>query len=174
MAGGKGGRPTLYTPEVAAEICERIALGETLVSICKDEKLPSEQTVRRWCWEGKPEHEEFRAAYARAREAQMDAWADEIVTISDDGSQDTKYVGRDGKELAVCDAEWISRSRLRVDTRKFLMAKIAPRRYGERSQMELTGKDGGPIETADATDAKAIARQVAFFLAKQVEPEGGS
>ena len=79
------GRPTAYTPELAAEICERMAAGESLRSICRSEDMPSEITVRRWAIENR---EGFSAQYAMASETRMDCLADEIVEIADDKSGD--------------------------------------------------------------------------------------
>lgn len=127
------GRPTDLTQQLAEEICDRIACGETLPQICRDEHMPAEATIRRWARAEGP----FREAYARAREEQMHAWSDEIVTISDDGSRD--YVLEDGTKRV--DHDHIQRAKLRVDTRKFLMAKIAPKAFGEKVDIDLrTGR----------------------------------
>jgi len=87
-------------------------------------------------------HAEFRDQYAHAREAQADYWAEEIVEIADDGSNDT-YTDKDGNKRT--DQEVIARSRLRVDTRKWLMARMAPKKYGDKITQEHTGQDGGPL-----------------------------
>ena len=89
------------------------------------------------------EQEWFRVQYARAREAQADYWAEEIVSIADDGSKDT-YLDAQGNERT--NHELVNRSRLRVDTRKWLMARMAPKKYGDRVLNEITGKDGGPVQ----------------------------
>jgi hypothetical protein len=75
------GRPTRYTPAVAAEICSRLAQGETLARICEDPHLPAEATVRDWVVENR--HPSFTAAYRRAREHQARRWFEEIVDLSD-------------------------------------------------------------------------------------------
>ena len=98
------GRPTDHTLELAAEICDRMAAGESLRAICKTRRMPAESTVRKWAVE---DREGFYAQYARAREAQMDALAEDILELADDKSADP------------------NRSRLQVDTRKWLMSKNA-------------------------------------------------
>ena len=132
------GRPTRYTPEVAARICMRLSEGESLRSICNDAAMPGLRTVMRWLFDG--DHEEFWQQYARAREAQAEVRADEIVDIADDGSNDF-WTDKDGK--AVADHENIQRSRLRVDARKWIAAKLLPKRYGDK--LQHTGDGGGPI-----------------------------
>ena len=86
------------------------------------------------------EHEDFMDQYARAREAQAEARADEIVDIADDGSGDFT-TDKDGKEIV--SHENVQRSRLRVDARKWVAAKLLPKKYGDR--LQHTGEGGGPI-----------------------------
>lgn len=135
-------RPSDYSPELIATICERLSLGESLREICLSEEMPDKSTVMRWL----SKHEEFRDQYAHAREAQADHWADEILEIADDGTNDwTERQNRDGSTQEVIDSEHINRSRLRVDTRKWLMARMAPKKYGDKVTQEVTGNDGGPL-----------------------------
>jgi hypothetical protein len=84
----------------------------------------------------------FREQYAHAREVQAESWADDIIEISDDGVNDT-YKDEDGHERTNQDV--IARSRLRVDTRKWLMARMAPKKYGDKITQEVTGADGSPL-----------------------------
>lgn len=150
-------RPTDYTPEIGATICERLASGETLNQILKTEGMPDRVTVWRW----QQANETFRNLYAQSRIEQAHFWADDIVDISDDGTRDYKESGDKGP---VVDMDHISRSRLRVDTRKFLMSKIVPKIYGDRIAQEITGADGGPIKTESRTDEEAA--RFAEMLAK--------
>ena len=132
------GRPSRYTTELAADICRRLAEGESLRSICRDDTMPGLRTVMGWLFNG--EHEEFSQQYASAREVQAEVWADEIVGIADEATGDLT-TDKDGK--SVVDHEHIQRSRLRVDTRKWLMARMAPKKYGDK--MQHTGEGGGPV-----------------------------
>lgn len=134
------GRPSLFTPEIAEEICDRIACGETLPNICRDEHMPAEKTIRKWA---RHDAHGFREAYARAREEQMHAWSDEIITISDDGSRDVIVTEENGRKVEKVNHDHIQRSKLRVDTRKFLMAKIAPKTFGEKVDIDLRT---GPLD----------------------------
>jgi hypothetical protein len=122
------GRPSLYTPELAAAICARLADGESLKSICSDEAMPSKSSVYLWLQE-KPK---FSELYARAKEDSADALADEILEISDNAKND--WMQRHGKDDAgwVANGEHIQRSRLRVDARKWIASKLKPKKYGEK------------------------------------------
>ena len=134
----KTGRPSLYTEALAAKICTRLAEGKSLRSICRDDAMPAISTVMGWLFDGK--HEDFPEQYARAREAQAEVRADEIVDIADDDTNDF-MADKDGKLVA--DHEHIQRSRLRVDARKWIAAKLLPKRYGDKIQH--TGEGGGPV-----------------------------
>lgn len=144
-AAKKMGRPSKYTPEQAVAICERIRKGEWLHKIAGTEGLPPEATLYRWL----DDNEDFRELYARAREDRTDRMAAEMLEIADDSAEDTIFVqdsDKDGEGAReVQNHEWINRSRLRVDARKWLMSKLAPKRYGDKITQEITGKDGAPL-----------------------------
>lgn len=92
--------------------------------------------VMRWL----REHGSFRDQYAIAREDMLEYWSDEIIEIADDGSNDyIESTGKDGSTEEVLNSEHITRSRLRVDTRKWLMSKLAPKKYGDRTAVEHSG-----------------------------------
>lgn len=119
------GRPSEYNEPMAAQICERIADGESLRAICRDEAMPAKSTVFKWL----NQQATFADQYARAREAQADTMADEILEIADETAFDS--IESEGGGLKP-DSEWIARSRLRVDARKWLASKMAPKKYGDK------------------------------------------
>jgi hypothetical protein len=121
---------------MADEICARLETGRSLLNVCQDEDLPARSTVLRWI----EQNEAFRDKYAGAREKGYRAMAEEILAISDDTSKD--YIERKDGSRAV-DHEHVNRSRLRVDTRKWLLSKVLPKIYGDK--VELSGPDGGPL-----------------------------
>jgi hypothetical protein len=86
--------------------------------------------------------EGFSDQYARARQAQAFGLADEILEIADDGSNDT--YATDSGEMTNYDV--IARSRLRVDTRKWYLARVLPKLFGDKQQVEHSGPEGGPME----------------------------
>lgn len=129
------GRPTDYTTEIADAICERIADGESLRSICSDDGMPNKATVFRWL--GK--HEEFGDQYARAREAQADTLFDEVLDIADDARNDWMERNGDGDAGYVANGEHIQRSRLRIDARKWMAGKMRPKKYGDSMNLNHDG-----------------------------------
>ena len=133
------GRPTKYTPALGDAICERLIQGETLRQVCADEGMPDKSTVCRWLLNVRePKLDVFRDQDAKAREAQMDHYADEIIEIADDGTNDWIERERDGETETVLNGEHINRSRLRVDTRKWLMSKIG-KKYRDKQEIEHSG-----------------------------------
>ena len=124
------GRPSEYTEEIGDKICEGLADARSLRSICCDDDMPSQSTVFRWLADER--FADFRERYARAREAQADAIFDEMLDIADDGTND--YMGDDEKY----NGDAVARSKLRVDTRKWMAAKLSPKKYGEKIGFDVS------------------------------------
>ena len=127
-------RPSTYTRKTAAIICERLADGESLRSICSDDKMPAKSTVFKWLIE----HEAFSDQYARAREAQADSLVDELLDIADDGSNDWMEKRNSSGEVAGWqeNGEAIRRSQVRIEARKWIAARLRPKKYGDRLDVD--------------------------------------
>lgn len=130
-----------YSEALAREICERLCEGQTLRAICREAAMPRESTVRRWALE---DCRGFAERYRRAREIGAYAMADELLEIADDTSQDWK----DGRNGPTPDRESVQRSRLRVETKKWLISKILPHVFGDKVGIER--RDVDPEELSDA------------------------
>jgi hypothetical protein len=142
---GTGGAPEVFTQEMADRICEHISTTtNSLRTICNMDGMPSVRTVLRWLREDK---EGFCAQYARAKEEQADFMTEEMIEIADDGTNDLMTVEKGDTSYEVENKEVTNRSKLRVETRKWIASKLKPKKYGDKTGVELTGKDGGPIET---------------------------
>lgn len=131
------GRPSTYTEAKGRAICKLLAEGMTLRRVCVRLEL-KQSTVRGWVLD----IDTFAAQYARAREMGYQAMADELVDISDDNAKDWKTIGREGAEYDVPDREVVDRSRLRVDTRKWLLSKALPKIYGDRLDVSAKHEAG--------------------------------
>jgi len=151
------GRPSKYTPALAAAICARLAAGESLRAICRGKGMPSEATIRVWA---RDDVEGFYAQYARARDIGLDVLADETLAIADTPMEGVRIEkSKDGiKEVR---EDMLGHRRLQVDTRKWYLSKLAPKRYGDKTSMELTGADGGPVQISDTERAAKLAALVA-------------
>lgn len=133
------GRSTTFDQDLADEVCRRLAAGESLRKICKTDTMPDRVTVIGW----KNTIPQFNIQYARARDDQADLYADDIVDISDDGSNDwMERQGRDGEVEMMLNHEHVTRSRLRVDSRKWLLSKLKPGTYGDKLQHANAAGDG--------------------------------
>jgi transposase-like protein len=135
----KVGRPTLYTEALADEICERISSGQALSKICPQIGI---HITTVWDWLNK--YPEFATKYTRAREAQADVLADEIIAIADDPATEEVQDG-DGTRTAISSSA-VQRNRLRVDARKWYASKVAPKKYGDKLDTTVSGPDGGPLQ----------------------------
>ena len=141
------GRPSGYSEEIAANICERLAIGESLRSICRDDGMPSVTSVMRWL----SVNLAFREQYAHARELQAEYRVDEIVEIADKDEAD--------------DPVKVNRARLRIDTRKWAASKLAPKKYGDQAKITHAGDAENPVALVQITDEMRV-RALASFLAK--------
>jgi len=133
-------RPPKYDRQkVMDAICDRIAEGESLRAICLDNDMPGTTIVMEWI----KESDALAKQYARARERQADYYAEQIIEIADNSGKDT-VITKEGIEQV--NHEAIQRDRLRVDARKWVASKLAPKKYGEKIQQEITGENGGAIQ----------------------------
>ena len=114
------GRPSVFSQELVDKICELIANGMSLRAVCSQEGMPSAFTVCKWL----SENEEFSKQYARAREEQADSFADEIIDIADS-------VAPEAGEVA--------KAKLQIDARKWKASKMAPKKYGDKVEQQITG-----------------------------------
>lgn len=130
------GRPTDYNHELAARICEQLASGMSLRTVCKADDMPNAATVFLWI----QRHKEFCEQYARAKEEAADALAEEILDIADEGSNDWMENNDPDNPGYKANGEHIQRSRLRVDTRKWYASKLKPKKYGDKVQTEHSGE----------------------------------
>jgi len=131
------GRPSTFTQEIADEICRRLAKGEPLAQICRDDHMPAVRTVSHW----KEASEAFKADFACAREEGFDQIASDCLDIADETSNDTLSTEHGDRP----NTEWISRSKLRIETRLKLLAKWDPKRYGDKVDVNHGGQDGNPV-----------------------------
>lgn len=152
------GRPSTYTQDIAAEICALVVEGEILNKICRRDGMPALRTVQGWL----RDRPEFAELYDRARHDRTDTWADLLIEIAEDTSKDWIEKRRpDGSSETVFNSEHVQRSKLRIDSLKWLMAKAAPRRYGEHlsvdSRSEVTMREGFDGSALSRKDRDALA-----------------
>lgn len=162
-----------YTPEVVEELCARMAEGETLPQICRNAHMPNRWTVYNWA-QTKPE---FLEKFDIAREQLYEYWADEILEISDNSTND--FLLRE--HGVVLDAEHIKRARLRVDCRKWLLSKLAHTKYGDRlptrtQQLDRHGNatnPGPPVIVISRGEAEAIGPELEDRVYSEYPPAIG-
>jgi len=167
----KIGRPSVMTEAVRLEICARLSGGENLTHICKDPKMPNRATVTNYLARPGAENSVFVERYAIARERCLDVYADEILAISDDGTTD--YIiktGRNGREYEAVDQEHIQRSRLRVDSRKWLLSKLRPNEYGDKVITETTGTVTVKHDITSLSEREKMRRFALFMMEDNRQP----
>lgn len=150
------GRPSKYTNKLADKICQMIAQGQSVRSICSKKDMISMQTFFRWL----RENDKFSEQYARACEERSYMHAEEILEIADDATNDYMEQHDESDELTgyKLNGENIQRSRLRIDTRKWLMSKLNPKVYGDKLDMTTNGNDIGVSLSASQAEQLLRAR----------------
>jgi hypothetical protein len=135
--------PIPYSEAVADIIVNRLREGESLLSICQSDDLPSESAVRQWAAD--PSHP-FAANYARAREVGYLKMADEVIALSDGlDAGDSRF------EPGV-----VQRHRLMVDSRKWILSKALPKIYGDRIDARLADANGEPLQIQATVAVRAL------------------
>ena len=151
----KTGRPTEFEPATADEICLRLMDGESLRAICSRPAMPARRTVLYWLagdWPKDDPRAGFLRQYARAREAQAEIHADDIIEIAD---------GEDPEDDG---GQFDRRARRRMDARKWIAAKLLPKRYADRLVHEGGEK---PIRVEPTPlDNRELARRIALILSR--------
>lgn len=139
----KLGRPTDYTKDMADEICEKISGGLSLRAICAEAGMPARGTVYRWLIE----NDDFQDQYTRARDKQADYFAEEIIEIADSAEAESAAVAK---------------AKLQIDARKWAASKIAPKKYGDKQELDVKSSDGSmrPSVRLDAAEFRKIAEDV--------------
>jgi terminase small subunit-like protein len=120
------GRPSEYSPEIAEAICLRLAEGESLRKICTDPEMPGRRTVHDWLMK----HKEFAAQYDQARDMQAEGFVDEIVEIADNNKDSQS-------------------ARVQIDARKWIAGKMKPKKYGDKTELAVSGPVTLVIEGSD-------------------------
>jgi hypothetical protein len=120
-AKSKGGRPTVFTRALAAEICEMVAEGMSMKEIYMLPDMPRRSTVYGWLSSDK----EFSDLYARAQEERAELLADEIISIADNGDLDPND------------------RKVRLDARKWIASKLKPGKYGDK--VAVSGDAANPV-----------------------------
>lgn len=124
------GRPVIYNFQIFDDICARIAEGESLNKITKEDKYPVKITFYRWL----RQNEDLCTQYATAKKDRADTYADEMVDIADDVDKDK---------------EAIQKAKLRIDARKWIACKLHPRNYGERTMVDANIREVQDVDVPD-------------------------
>jgi hypothetical protein len=137
------GRPSEYDPAIAAEFLAEVGTTKRgIETICADDRFPEPKTIYRWMLA----NPEFQQGYARAKEDQTQILEDEILQIADNTQLgEIVTIKADGTEERK-QADMIEHRKLQIESRKWLMGKLKPKKYGEKTQTEVTGANGGPVE----------------------------
>lgn len=165
----KRGRPLAYdVPAVKDHVIREMSSGRSLHTVCREDAgMPSPGTVMSWTLEDP----DFSVAYMNAKSTALLVMAEEIAEISEETNAVTMVprLDADGnpmydaegqplmiKKVLPLNADVVARNRLRIDSRKWLLSKMMPKQFGDKTTTELTGVDGKPIEMTSTTNLKSL------------------
>lgn len=152
-----GSKPFEFDQAAADAMCELFAMGWSLRRVIEhgndefpDIRFPKMNTFFKWI----RDNDDFEKQYARAKQEGTDAMAEELLDISDDGKNDWMEIwDKEGKNIVgwKVNGEAVQRSKLRADTRKWLMSKMKPKKYGDKIDVTSGGKrlEQQPIIVSD-------------------------
>ena len=138
------GRPSTYTEEMGNLICDKLTEGISLRKLCMQDDFPAASTVYVWL----DRFPEFAEKYARAREAATEDMLEDILEIADDKTIDPQD------------------KRVRIDTRKWVMGRLKPKKYGDKQTVDVGNKDGETLKVDSNVDTVALTLQLAEALRK--------
>jgi hypothetical protein len=159
------GRPSGYSAELADEICARMNEGRSLKSICEDADMPTQKMVFRWL----AKNETFRQKYRACAEIRADALHEIMQSTALtplNGDIVTLKKTKDGTFIEKRTGDNVERSKLIVHTLMWQIARMAPKKYGDKQSVELAGKDGGDIGVSVRGEATNAVRSVVSALTK--------
>ena len=136
------GRPSTYTEEMGNLICDKLTEGVSLRKMCMEDGFPAASTVYVWL----DRFPDFAERYARAREAATEDMLEDILQIADDDKIDPND------------------KRVRIDTRKWVMGRLKPKKYGDKQTVDVGNKDGDAFKIDSNVDNTALTLQLAAAL----------
>ena len=136
------GRPSTYTEEMGNLICDKLTEGVSLRKLCMQDDFPAASTVYVWL----DRFPEFGEKYARAREAATEDMLEAILEIADHPELDPQE------------------KRVRIDTRKWVMGRLKPKKYGDKQTVDVGNKDGETLKVDGNVDTAALTLQLAAAL----------
>ena len=148
-------KPVRFSTKLEDEICQRIATGESLRKICSSEGTPRLETVLRWVLD--EDHEFDTERYMLARKCQAEVLFDEMIDIVDDGSNDwMERETKGGSKIVSIDHEHVARSRLRFDARRWMLARMDPKRFSEKVEIKQDTTVSGTVKSVPHLDVSKL------------------
>lgn len=167
----------VWTMALEDEIFTRVANGEPIKTICKDEHMPSYGAWQRW-FHGNvkfiplADAERLRVRYAQAMRDYGGVLGAKIIAISYDDEHDTMTIKKGDHEKEVMNKEWVMRSKLKIEALQWIASKLLPHMYGDKVTVEHTGKiQHEQTPSIEMDQLTPVARDKLVTFLKQVEAD---
>lgn len=138
--------PIRYSDKVVNKINKRLQGGESVAEICRDKDMPDKSVFYDWL----RKHDGLMDEYKLSKIIGIEALVDEMMEIANDTSNDFVMTDKGPR----FNSEHVQRSRLRIDTIKWVATKLVPRLYGETKHIEISGDVGIKALTDEQLDKR--------------------
>ncbi len=152
-------RPTSYTRELGDAVCELLMASGSLRAVCRNEGMPDRNTVMRWVVD---DIDGFAAKYARAKDIGIDDFVEQTPEIADEPPPLTAQ--------GSVDTGAVAHAKLRIETRRWLAERMAPKRYGLKQGLDLSNTDG-TLQVDEATRSARVAQLLALAAQRKDETD---
>jgi hypothetical protein len=174
-------RPTQFDEEIAEEVLDRIRHGESLRQISLDPSMPTTKTIFHWTNGTAGAEPSWGRNYARARLSQASYFAAQIVELADltdDTAHNAGVIALNNLSADATDTEKrrayfyakkrsVEGTKLAIDARKWVAARMHPGQWGERVTLEHTGNEEKPV-AIDMTKLSTEQLEWLGILQKQI------
>jgi hypothetical protein len=145
-----------YSDKLAEEICSRVASGELLTIICREDDMPTMRRCNQWL----KERPEFQGLMDMSKNDRLSIFEEEVIEIADDIKNDFKMVIKNGKEKRVVDPEVIARAKLRIEVRFRHLKSGKPSKWGDVQTLITKSDDPNDVSNLSTDE---LEKQIAEF-----------
>lgn len=148
---------SIYTPKLAAKVCELLAKTGSLRAVCRETGIARE-TIVKWVVD---DIDGFSLAYTRAKDIGIDELVDDMLDISNNPVMGTETTQKADGSVEVKTAEMLGHRKLQIETRRWLAERMAPKKYGLKQGLDMTNSDGS-LQIDESTRSARVAQLLAL------------
>lgn len=133
---------SIFTQALFDKICNQIAEGKSLREICEQKNMPNRKTFRTW----RMRTVELQQQYDLACLDREETYFEQIIAIADESRAGFKTTTKSNGDIETVETDMTERAKIQIDARKWTLARMNRKKYGDHVTEELTGPNGGPLQ----------------------------